>query len=54
MTIVHLSVSNVLGTKKIYTYQYNTQPDDEGIYRGYPISSMVQRTIILGVFISIK
>lgn len=53
-TVVHLSVSNILGIKNTYTYRYNQNPDANGNYTGYPVSAMVQRTIILGVFISIK
>lgn len=53
-TVVHLSVSNIPGIKNTYTYRYSKNPGSNGEYAGYPVSSMVQRTIILGVFISIK
>ncbi|MBN2348378.1 MAG: TonB-dependent receptor [Bacteroidales bacterium] len=53
-TVVHLSVSNIFGLDKIYSYRYSSVPDDQGIYHASPIKSMMQRSIILGVFISIK
>jgi hypothetical protein len=53
-TVVHLSVSNILGLKNIYTYRYSANPDEDGKYQAFPVSSMVQRTIILGVFVSMK
>jgi vitamin B12 transporter len=53
-TVVHFSVSNILGIKNIYSYNYSKIPDENGVYAENPVSSMVQRTFILGVFISIK
>ena len=53
-TVVHLAVSNLLGLEHVYSYRYSEQPDLEGNYSSIPIKSMVQRTIILGVFISIQ
>lgn len=52
--VVHLAVSNVFGQTNTYGYAYSLQPDSEGIYQSTPIKSMVQRTVILGLFISIK
>ncbi len=53
-TVLHLSVSNILGTKNTYTYRFDSKPDENGNYKGYAVSSMIQRTIIIGAFISIK
>ncbi len=53
-TVVHVSVSNIPGLENIYTYHYSLTSDENGVYHGYPVKSMIQRTIIIGVFISIK
>lgn len=54
MTIVHLSVSNILGLDKTYAYRFTRDSENDNGYESYPVKSMVQRTIILGVFISLK
>jgi hypothetical protein len=53
-TVVHLSVSNVLGQEHIYSYRYSDTPDEEGQYEASPVKNYVRRTIILGLFISIN
>jgi hypothetical protein len=53
-TVVHLSVNNVPGLNNIYTYRYSETTDNDGFYKAIPVKSMMQRSIILGVFISIK
>ncbi|MBN2487125.1 MAG: carboxypeptidase-like regulatory domain-containing protein [Bacteroidales bacterium] len=53
-TIIHLSVSNIAGFKNIYTYRFEPVRDENGLYIGHPVSSLLQRTIIAGLFISIK
>lgn len=52
-SVVHLSVSNVLGTSHIYSYRYAPEPDPQGVYEGVAIRNKVRRTIIIGLFISI-
>jgi vitamin B12 transporter len=53
-TIVHLSVTNILGFENIYTYRYSAIGDNKGSYQETPVKSMVDRSIMLGIFISIK
>jgi hypothetical protein len=50
-TVVHLSVNNILGLDKIYSYKF-IQEDASSNFSAVPVKSMIQRTIILGVFIS--
>jgi hypothetical protein len=54
MTVVHLSVSNILGLEKTYGYRYTLNSENQDGYNVNPIKSMIQRTIILGMFISLK
>ena len=53
-TVVHLSVSNLLGLENTYSYRYTENPNQQGEYIETPIKSMTLRTIIIGVFISFK
>jgi hypothetical protein len=53
-TVVHLSISNVLGQEHIYSYRYAEFPDESGKYAASPVKNLVRRTIIIGLFISIK
>ncbi len=52
-TIVHLSVSNVLGFNNVFGYHYQTTPDPDGSYPSFPIKQWAKRFWFLGVFISI-
>ncbi len=53
-TVVHLSVSNLLGLNQIYSYRFSETPSESGIYESEPLSSATRRTIIIGLFISFK
>lgn len=53
-TVVYFSVSNILGQEYIYTYNYSDLPDENGFYTSSPVGNYVQRTFILGLFITIK
>lgn len=53
-TVVHLSVSNVLGQEHIYSYRYSDTPNESGQYQASPVKNFVRRTIIIGLFISIN
>lgn len=53
-TIVHLSVSNILGQEHIYSYRYSDTPNESGQYQSSPVKNYVRRTIIIGLFISIN
>lgn len=50
-SVVHLSASNVLGKKHVYSYQFIHQ---NGELMASPVTNKIQRTIILGLFINIK
>lgn len=54
MTVVHLSVSNLFGQENIYSYHFSQTPDEFGLYESTPVKSPIQRTVIIGVFISVK
>ncbi len=54
MTIVHISVSNILGLEKTYAYRFVENSEVQGGYEAFPVNSMIQRTVIIGVFISLK
>ena len=53
-TIVHLSVSNVLGLPQTFGYRYATQPDARGVYQRVAVTPVAPRMVFLGVFISIN
>lgn len=52
-TVVHFSVNNILGLEHIYGYRYPEPAEAEESVQAIPVSNPVQRTIILGLFISI-
>jgi hypothetical protein len=52
-TIIHVSVSNVLGFENIFGYHYQTAPGTDGTYPSYAISQWAKRFWFVGVFISI-
>ncbi|HNS17675.1 MAG TPA: TonB-dependent receptor [Bacteroidales bacterium] len=52
-TIVHLSVSNVLGFNNVFGYHYQTTPNPDGSYPSFPIKQWAKRFWFLGVFVSI-
>lgn len=52
-TIIHLSVSNLLGQDHVYSYRYSETPDESGNYEGTQVKNLIRRTIILGIFITI-
>ncbi len=52
-TIVYFSVSNVLGAKNIFGYNYSQKPNSNGIYESSAIIPGANRFWFLGVFISL-
>jgi hypothetical protein len=52
-TIIHFSVSNVLGLEQVYQYKYQEIPNPEGIYPSYKVTPPAKRFLFLGIFISI-
>ena len=53
-TIIHFSVSNILGKEFIYSYSYSKTQNNDGLYTAVPVSNLIRRTIIIGIFISIN
>ncbi len=52
--IIHASISNVLGFKNIYGYQYNNQPNKQGFYDSIPVEPDAKRFLFLGCFFTIS
>lgn len=52
-TIVHLSVSNVLGFNNVFGYHYQTTPGTDGAYPSFAVKQWAKRFWFLGVFVSI-
>ena len=52
-TIVHLSVSNVLGFNNVFGYHYQTTPNPDGSYPSFAVKQWAKRFWFLGVFLSI-
>lgn len=51
-TVVHLSVSNILGLDAIYSYRFSPNPNENGEYAAMPVNSKTGRTVIVGLFIN--
>lgn len=52
--IFYLSITNLLGRKNIYGYEYSQQPDETGLYPGREIVPPADRFAFLGVFITLS
>jgi hypothetical protein len=52
--IIHAAISNVLGFDNIFGYQYNSDPNEQGIYESIPVKSQARRFLFLGFFITIS
>jgi len=52
-TIVHFSVSNILGINQVYNYSFSKQPDAKGNYTVYPIKPPAKRFFVIAVFITL-
>lgn len=52
-TVVHFSVSNILGQERIYSYNYTSDPNQTGNFIASPVTNHIRRTFIIGIFISI-
>jgi hypothetical protein len=53
LTVIHGSVSNILGFDNTYAYRFAGLPDASGIYRSVSIKPVAKRMIFLGIFITI-
>lgn len=52
--ILYLSISNVLGTKNIYGYEYASKPNDQGMFQSKAIIPTASRFIFVGFFWTIS
>ncbi|MDI1255105.1 MAG: TonB-dependent receptor [Flavobacterium sp.] len=52
--ILYFSVSNVLGTKNIYGYDYANTPDSNGIYQSKAVTPTADRFFFVGFFWTIS
>ncbi|MCB2221479.1 MAG: TonB-dependent receptor [Bacteroidetes bacterium] len=52
-TIVHCSVSNVLGSDHTFGYRFSLNPDEQGEYDSMAIKPGAKRFLFLGIFVSI-
>lgn len=52
--IIHASVSNVFGFSNIFGYQYNAQPNEQGMYESIAIEPQAKRFLFIGFFITIS
>ena len=52
--ILHSSVSNVLGFENVFGYQYNAEPNAEGIYESIAVRPQAKRFLFIGFFITIS
>ncbi|MDH3648456.1 MAG: TonB-dependent receptor [Saprospiraceae bacterium] len=52
--IVYLSISNILNRENIFGYQYQTEPNSQGIYEGKPITLPAPRFLLAGVFVTLS
>lgn len=52
--IIHLSVTNVLGTNNIFGYEYSDTPNDEGVLVSRAIKPAAPRFVFLGIFITLS
>lgn len=51
-TVIHFSVSNVLGFNHVFGYHFSKQPDANGKYEAFPITPASKRFYVLGVFVT--
>ncbi len=52
-TIVHFSISNVLGSNNVFGYRYGTVQNADGTYNSEAVTPAAKRFVLLAVFISI-
>ena len=52
--ILYFSISNVMGTKNIYNYEYSNAPDAAGIYNRRAITPAADRFFFVGFFWTIS
>ncbi|WP_432671425.1 TonB-dependent receptor [Flavobacterium sp. SM2513] len=52
--ILYLSVSNLLGSKNVYGYQYASTPDSNGVFQSKPVIPTASRFVFVGFFWTIS
>lgn len=52
--IIHLEVTNVLGSENIFGYQYSSNPNENGVYQEMAIPQSAPRFIFLGIFYTLS
>ena len=52
--IIHASVSNVFGFSNVFSYKYNIEPNDLGVYESAPIGPAAKRFFFIGYFITLS
>lgn len=52
--ILHASISNVLGFNNVFGYQFNSTPNENGIYESIPVIPAAKRFILIGFFFTIS
>jgi outer membrane cobalamin receptor len=52
--ILYFSISNVMGTKNVYSYEYSNTPDASGIYNRRAITPAADRFFFVGFFWTIS
>jgi membrane-bound inhibitor of C-type lysozyme len=45
-TVLHVIVNNVLGFNNIYGYNYNSTPNESGVYGRYPVTPASKRMVV--------
>jgi hypothetical protein len=53
-TVIHLSVSNILGFENVYSYRYSPNPNEDMIYEAHPVKAGAKRFVVLVFILSIK
>ncbi len=52
--IFHAAVSNVFGFNNVFGYQFNAEPNENGVYESIPIQPQAKRFLFIGFFITIS
>ncbi len=47
------NMSNVLGSRQVYTYRFATTKDNDGVYRDEAITALAKRFFFVGAYLSI-
>ena len=52
-TIIHLSISNILGIENVFGYRYNSQMNENMVYEAHPIKPSAKRFAVLVFMITL-